>query len=70
MEIVKTCLWTKDVGVKFSLFLTLPAVPAAKKCVTCGVGKGKFHHPNCPEEICPKCGGQLLFCNCIEYGKE
>ena len=69
MNVVKTCLWAADVGVKFNRFLTLPAVPAKVRCTECGVKKGGIHHPNCSQEICPKCGGQLIRCDCIEYGE-
>ena len=31
-------------------------------CWDCGTAPGKFHHMNCDQERCPKCGGQLLSC--------
>lgn len=33
-------------------------------CHDCGVKKGEFHLEACDWEICPKCGGQLLSCDC------
>ncbi len=33
-------------------------------CRDCGVVKGQFHVPNCDVEQCPKCGGQLISCDC------
>ena len=26
-----------------------------KRCPDCGVAVGKFHHPGCEMEICPRC---------------
>jgi hypothetical protein len=33
-------------------------------CHDCGAGRGQFHHENCDMERCPKCGGQLIGCDC------
>ena len=56
----------------------MPAVPYGKegsidfwrdkngklaKCHDCGVLPGKFHHPGCDMEQCPKCGEQAISCD-------
>lgn len=33
-------------------------------CGDCGASYGYYHHVGCDCEICPKCGGQLLSCDC------
>ena len=35
-----------------------------KDCFDCGAGPGTLHHFGCDEERCPKCGGQLISCDC------
>jgi hypothetical protein len=34
----------------------------SERCGDCGVRGGGYHHPTCDQEICPKCGKQLLSC--------
>jgi len=34
------------------------------KCHDCNVEEGELHKPNCDVERCPKCGGQLISCDC------
>ena len=33
-------------------------------CHDCGAPYGTYHHPGCDAERCPRCGGQLISCNC------
>src|SRR5262249_14094682 len=37
-------------------------------CHDCGVAHGGYHHPGCDVEECPRCGRQLISCNCHEAG--
>jgi hypothetical protein len=44
----------------------LPAVlhSGSDYCADCGVMAGSVHHRYCDQEPCPRCGAQLLSCNC------
>ena len=35
------------------------------RCHDCGIKHGNYHHPNCDVEQCPRCGGQLISCGCL-----
>lgn len=39
------------------------------RCHDCGVALGGFHHPGCDMERCPRCGGQLISCGCLDEPK-
>lgn len=39
-------------------------------CRHCGTIKGKFHTHACDYEQCPKCGWQLMSCDCEFVGHE
>ncbi len=35
------------------------------RCHDCNVKVGGYHHPGCDEERCPRCGRQLISCDCV-----
>ena len=34
------------------------------RCPDCNVEVGYNHHPGCDNEICPRCGSQIISCDC------
>jgi hypothetical protein len=38
-----------------------------KRCHDCGIENkpGNVHHCGCDMERCPKCGGQMISCDCV-----
>ena len=36
------------------------------RCGDCNVLAGGYHHPGCDQEVCPKCNGQLISCDCLD----
>jgi hypothetical protein len=41
-------------------------LPVWFRCPDCNIAPGGRHHSNCDQEVCPKCGGQLISCDCFE----
>jgi hypothetical protein len=39
------------------------------RCHDCGIRHGGKHHPGCDVERCPRCGGQLISCECFEISE-
>lgn len=33
-------------------------------CPECAVSEGNYHHPDCPNEECPRCRRRLVKCDC------
>jgi hypothetical protein len=36
-----------------------------RRCGDCAALPGNYHHVGCDLEECPRCGGQLLSCDCV-----
>ena len=51
------------VGAKIRFGDERPAWPG-EQCHDCGVTKGEYHKDGCDVERCPRCGGQLISCDC------
>lgn len=47
-----------------------PINPETHRCHDCGVAHSGFHHPGCDMERCPRCGGQLIGCGCLDEDEE
>ena len=35
------------------------------RCHDCGIKHGNYHHFGCDVERCPRCGDQLISCDCL-----
>lgn len=45
----------------------VPYVDAeGRRCHDCCTPSGGIHHPGCDMERCPRCGGQVISCGCVE----
>ena len=57
--------------VKFPDDTVLDAVPNEdQQCGDCKCAPGTYHHPGCDRERCPRCGGQLISCPCLQEEDE
>ncbi|MFH2062452.1 MAG: hypothetical protein ABIJ43_05705 [Candidatus Beckwithbacteria bacterium] len=44
-----------------------PPIPVRKRiCHDCGAKYGQYHKIGCDMEICPRCGGQIISCGCLD----
>lgn len=65
----KTC--AGNTTVEFPDGTTMPSIPFSSdygntRCHDCYIELGGFHHPGCDMERCPRCGGQLISCGCLD----
>jgi hypothetical protein len=65
MLLVDTCTATE---VEFPSGEILASIPNQKEdvCHDCCATRGKFHHPGCDMEQCPKCQGQIISCGHLD----
>jgi hypothetical protein len=77
-ESLPSCPWNGVWDRSTASFGTIPIPPAPapepgtplRRCRDCNVAPGGFHHPGCDVERCPKCGGQLISCGCLDEEDE
>ena len=69
MSIVDTCVL--NLQIKFPDGSELPSSTEhfneeSGRCHDCHIKHGGHHHPGCDVERCPKFGGQLISCHCLD----
>jgi len=50
--------------IKTKLWQRIPHKDNERTCGDCGVAAGQYHHSGCDLEICPRCRGQAISCDC------
>lgn len=70
---ITTCRWNTGIGYADGAALSpVPYQPddpePGHRCHDCGIAPGGYHHPGCDMEICPRCNGQLISCDCEVEG--
>lgn len=73
MSSAKTTSCDASRNVEFADGEVMPAIPyhlefsdMPSRCHDCNVAVGGYHHPGCDMEECPRCGGQLISCGCLD----
>lgn len=69
-EATVSCTGNTEVGYPDGTIL--PSVPydGEQRCHDCKIKPSGFHHLGCGMERCPKCGGQLISCGCLNKDKD
>lgn len=40
------------------------------RCPDCNAKNGHYHHWGCDQEKCPRCGWQMISCDCVLEGED
>lgn len=67
MHEVDGCIESKVlIGMKWYKRTTEHWCKEGERCHDCAAKYGEYHHFGCDIERCPKCGGQIISCDCIK----